>query len=150
MAILWQWDNDADLVALYGGPPSELALAHPRHAMAVEVGGRFVGLIGLSGFSRTRGSAEVHIVIGEEMDRGRGLGRAALRTFLAWAFATLGLEVVFLRVLRGNSRAVRCFESCGFQPFGVLHVRSDPRYASPPLPDDVLLMTCFRLHLRAG
>lgn len=135
-----KWDADPDLTRLYGAPPSHLALYASRHLWAVEAFGRFVGLIGLSGVSRTARTAEVQILIGDPADRGKGVGRGALRAFLDRLLATTHLEFIYLRVLRGNGAAIRCYERCGFRRVGWLRVRSDPRYTHPPLNDDLLLM----------
>ncbi len=140
-----RWDADPDLVEAFGAPPSHLARGDMRHLQAIEVGGRFVGLVGLSGVSRAARSAELRVVIGRPGDRGHGLGREAVRAYLERVRALFDLDLVYVKVLLSNRRAIRCFRSCGFRPAGILRVRHDRRYADPPLPDDVLLMA-FTLH----
>lgn len=136
-----RWDSDPDLVESFGAPPSHLARGDTRHLQAIEVGGRFVGLVGLSGgVSRVVRSAELRVVIGRPADRGHELGREAVRAYLEHVRAFFDLDLVYVKVLLGNRRAIRCFRSCGFRPAGILRVRQDRRYADPPLPDDVFLM----------
>lgn len=145
LAEVRRWDSDRDLVVLYGAPPSGLAAAAPRFLLAIEADGRFVGLIALSGVSRAMRSAELQVVIGRRSDWGQGLGRNAVETFLSHVLATTALDFIYLRTLLGNERAIQCYENCGFRRAGILRVRHDPRYATPPLGDDILLMTYSRL-----
>jgi [ribosomal protein S5]-alanine N-acetyltransferase len=50
---------------------------------------------------------------------GRGGGREATRLVLAYAFGTLQLHRVEVRVLDFNTRAIRMYERCGFSREGV-------------------------------
>lgn len=51
--------------------------------------------------------------------RGSGVGKQLLDAALAAARARLGVKVVTLTVTEGNVSAIRLYESCGFQAFGV-------------------------------
>jgi RimJ/RimL family protein N-acetyltransferase len=51
--------------------------------------------------------------------RGRGLGREITRLVVAWGFGGLGLHRIELEVLAFNTRAIRCYLSCGFREEGV-------------------------------
>lgn len=46
---------------------------------------------------------------------GRGIGTEAARAVLGFAFSTLGLHRVSLRVLANNARAIRSYQKCGFR-----------------------------------
>jgi RimJ/RimL family protein N-acetyltransferase len=139
--VIRRWDADRRLARLYGAAPSDLAREGARHLAAIEAGGRLVGLIGLSGISPVTRSAELRVLIGRAEDRGQGFGRAAVQAYLGRVREAFNLSHVYVRVLAGNRPALRCFESCGFRRIGVLRVRHDRRYADPPLPDDVVLLT---------
>ena len=52
--------------------------------------------------------AEVGIFIGDEEDRGKGYGTAALGLLIGYAFDTLHLHSLMLRVFDYNERAIRC------------------------------------------
>ena len=52
-------------------------------------------------------------------ERGRGLGREALRLVLDRAFRELGAHRVWLDVLPHNERALRAYRHVGFVPAGV-------------------------------
>jgi [ribosomal protein S5]-alanine N-acetyltransferase len=51
--------------------------------------------------------------------RGQGLGQEITRLVLAWAFTLLGLHRVELEVLASNSRAIGCYQACGFRQEGI-------------------------------
>lgn len=61
------------------------------------------------------GSCEIGLVIGPEERRGMGLGGDAICAFLRWAWASLGVRLVYLHTLEWNAPARRCFERCGFR-----------------------------------
>jgi len=64
--------------------------------------------------------AELGIVIGARDYWGRGYGTDAVQTLCVWAFDTLNLNRVYLRVFADNARAIRCYEKVGFQHEGRL------------------------------
>lgn len=77
------------------------------------------GLVTLASIDWAARSAELHIMIGREADRGKGLGTFAVTEMLRHAFRDLGLHRVELEALVGNDRAVHVYEKCGFQSEGV-------------------------------
>src|SRR5690606_7046715 len=66
---------------------------------------------------RTR-TAEFGIFIAEKDYRGNGRGTEATRRLLRFAFETLSLENVMLRVYSYNERALKVYERVGFQVIG--------------------------------
>jgi RimJ/RimL family protein N-acetyltransferase len=66
---------------------------------------------------RTR-TAEFGIFIADPAHRGGGRGTEATRLLLRFAFGTLSLENIMLRVYEYNERAVRVYERVGFQQVG--------------------------------
>jgi RimJ/RimL family protein N-acetyltransferase len=83
---------------------------------------------------------ELGVVIGAHDYWGRGYGTDAVQTLSGWAFDTLHLNRVFLRVFADNARAIRCFEKVGYQHEGRLrqHDFNSGAYR------DVLLMGLLR------
>lgn len=63
---------------------------------------------------------ELALVIGEREHWGRGVGTIALKTMLAYAFATLHMHRVWAVVARGNERSERLVKKSGFVQEGVL------------------------------
>ena len=54
------------------------------------------------------------VVLEPEM-RGRGLGTFTIKSILKQAFCILQMERVSLVVYQNNTRAIRCYEACGFR-----------------------------------
>lgn len=77
--------------------------------------GREIGSVYFRDIDRTAGCAEYGIFIGEEDALGCGYGTQAAQAALEYAFGTLKLGKVFLRVLADNERAVRSYERVGFR-----------------------------------
>lgn len=84
---------------------------------------RHIGNCGLHGIEWIDRRAEFGILIGEPDMWGKGLGLQATRLALAYAFDTLNLNRVELRVLQGNDRAHRCYEKAGFLAEGRLRLK---------------------------
>lgn len=89
--------------------------------------------------------ATVGIVIGGAENRGRGVGREALRLLCDYAFLQLGLERVELQVYAGNHRAIRCYEQAGFVREGV---KRGARFVDGAFMD-VILMSVLRSEWQA-
>lgn len=62
-------------------------------------------------------TAEFVIMLGPEA-RGRGLGTAATRLTLDYAFHVTNLRMVWLKVLAPNTGAIRAYEKAGFRHVG--------------------------------
>jgi RimJ/RimL family protein N-acetyltransferase len=63
-------------------------------------------------------TAEFGIVIGEANARGKGYGTETARLMLMYAFTTLGLAHVMLRVYSFNYAGLRAYEKAGFRVVG--------------------------------
>lgn len=88
-----------------------------REQFAIETNdGRHIGTIMLYNFGRGGESAELGVTIGDDDNRGAGLGREAVTVFLRWIWNNRPLRVVYLHVLEWNERAARCFSRSGFDP----------------------------------
>lgn len=90
--------------------PTELRLG-------IEADGQLVGQAFFSPIDRAGGWAELHTMIGETGQRGRGVGRQAVALLLARGWA-LGLNRIVLKVLETNTAARRVYEGCGFRETG--------------------------------
>lgn len=80
------------------------------------------GCVGNAGFSHLDGPhryATYAIAIFAAGARGQGVGAAATRLVVRYAFEEMGLHRVDLRVLETNVRAIRCYERCGFAREGI-------------------------------
>lgn len=85
-----------------------------RRASAVPV-----GYIQLTNIHPIHRSAEIGIRIGADDDRGRGLGRAALKLAVDYCWNHLNLKRIQLTVLATNVRAIRAYKASGFEEEGL-------------------------------
>ncbi len=81
--------------------------------------GSLVGTVQLTQIDRMNQQAEYSIMIGEKNHQSKGLGRQATRAILNHAFLDLNLHRIYLTVLPENERAIRLYESIGFQREGI-------------------------------
>lgn len=77
--------------------------------------GKDVGSVYLRDIDHKNQKGEYGIFIGEDDCRGKGIGSAAARLILDYAFDELKLNRVFLRVFANNKRAIRSYEKAGFK-----------------------------------
>ena len=74
-----------------------------------------VGSVYLRDIDPENKKCEYGIFIGEDSCRGKGVGTAAAKLALDYAFGELGLNRVFLRVFADNIRAIKSYEKAGFR-----------------------------------
>jgi len=141
-----QWSNDK-LLSYYWGRelPSSIEECKDRYMQktyllkkifAIEdKKGQLLGEIELSHISWKIKRAELSIYIGDRSFWGKGYGSDALGTFLEYIFNEKGFNSIYLKVYEQNSRAIKCYEKCGFRKKGVLRFRSQRG-----LGDNVILM----------
>lgn len=73
-----------------------------------------IGSVYLRDIDNIHQKAEFGIFIGEDAARGKGYGTQATLLILQYAFETLGLNKVTLRVFAENQRAIHCYKKVGF------------------------------------
>lgn len=89
-------------------------------AICVTENGQHIGNIYLKNIDWVSRHGELHIFLGEEAQRGKGYGAAAVRLLVGYATGQLGLRRIHLQVLSDNIRAIRVYEKCGFVKEGLL------------------------------
>lgn len=101
--------------------------------------GNAVGSVYLRDIDETHHKAEYGIFIGEEEALSKGYGTEAAQLMLEYAFNTLHLHKVMLRVLAENVQAQKSYERAGFQKEAYLkdEVFLNGKYC------DVILMACI-------
>ena len=80
---------------------------------------QLVGSCQLHSIDAARRSAELQIRIGVPSATGQGIGTAACRALLRYAFEDLNLQRVYLQVFATNAAARRVYEKVGFVEDGV-------------------------------
>lgn len=82
--------------------------------------GEPVGNLGLHVIDQRNRWTELGIMIGDTSNQNKGYGTDALRTLLRFAFETMNLNRVQLRVHNDNLRGIHVYERCGFVREGTL------------------------------
>lgn len=128
-----RWRNDPELISMLGAPFRYIDLrvdekwyesylsnrASAVRCAIVDDEDRILGLISLVSINALNQSGELHIMIGDQMNQGKGIGTFAVREMLHHAFMNLNLKRVELTVLASNQRAQHLYEKCGFVKEGV-------------------------------
>ena len=124
-----KWRNDPELIALLGAPFRYINLdvdtkwyesymgnrgSAVRCALTEDDSDEILGLVSLVSINYMNQSAELHIMIGDKQNQGRGLGTFAVRSMLDHSFNNMNLQRVELMVLEDNVRAKHLYEKCGF------------------------------------
>jgi len=95
-----------------------------RYPFAVEtLDGRHIGNCVYDDVDETRGEAELGIMIGNRDYWDKGYGADAVTTLVNYIFRQTRLNRIYLKTLDWNTRAQKCFQKCGFTPYG--HVVRD-------------------------
>ncbi|MBE6894436.1 MAG: UDP-4-amino-4,6-dideoxy-N-acetyl-beta-L-altrosamine N-acetyltransferase [Ruminococcaceae bacterium] len=103
--------------------------------------GADVGSIYLRDVDLINKKAEYGVFIGEKDYLGKGVGQAATKLILDFAFTQLKLHKVFLRVLSDNIGAIKSYEKSGFVQEGFFkdEIFADGKYES------VIFMAVFNM-----
>jgi RimJ/RimL family protein N-acetyltransferase len=83
-------------------------------------GPELLGLARLMFIDTLAQHCELGLWIGSQARRGSGLGSEALRLVLSYAFVSLNLRRVHLRVRESNAAAIACYRAAGFREEGKL------------------------------
>ncbi|WP_282611284.1 GNAT family N-acetyltransferase [Pelagibius sp. Alg239-R121] len=86
---------------------------HPC-AWTIEHENRFIGELRFDAIDNHDRRARLATGIYNPEKLGNGLGREAIRIALQYAFTTMNLHRIALRVIDYNERAIRCYKSVGF------------------------------------
>lgn len=78
-----------------------------------------LGLVSLTNIDYINRSAELHIMVGDKENRGKGIGNFAITEILKHAFNNVNLNRIELQVLESNSYALKLYEKIGFKNEGV-------------------------------
>lgn len=130
--VINQWRNDPEVMQYLTNQFRYIGLQADRNwfayyqqhrneavRLAILDEGSLVGTVQLTQIDRMNQQAEYSIMIGEKNHQSKGLGRQATRAILNHAFLDLNLHRIYLTVLPENERAIRLYESIGFQREGI-------------------------------
>jgi ribosomal-protein-alanine N-acetyltransferase len=130
----YSWRRDGELCRLDAALPISVSfedylesyageLRYPRrgYCFAIEtLDGRHIGNCSYFSIDDTKKEVELGIMIGDKTYWSQGYGADAILTLLNNIFSQTKLERVYLKTLKWNTRAHKCFQKCGFLPCGQL------------------------------
>lgn len=130
-----KWRNDPNLISCLGAPYRYINLdvdidwyekyIHSRNnavrcaIVDSEKEEEVLGLVSLTNINFINRSGELHIMIGNSENRGKGLGTFAVKAMIEHAFQNLNLRRIELGVLENNTPAIHLYEKCGFIHEGI-------------------------------
>lgn len=130
-----KWRNDPNLIACLGAPYRYINedvdsdwydhYIHSRNnavrCAIIEAAKEddVLGLISLMNINYINRSGELHIMIGNSENRGKGIGTFAVKAMIEHAFLNLNLRRIELGVLENNAPAIHLYEKCGFIREGI-------------------------------
>jgi RimJ/RimL family protein N-acetyltransferase len=127
MPYLLKWYNDYELNKLAGWSSSKVNASKlkynmsrsfgsdPMNLMIDDINGKPIGTIQLYDFNEQDKSCKLGIRIGDKNYWSKGYGGDSVNTIVEYAFTSLGIYRVDLRVYEYNARAAHCYEKCGFK-----------------------------------
>jgi len=131
----YTWRTDLELAQLDATPlltitfpqylsdyASEVRYPSPtRRPFAVEtLDGKHIGNCVYYNINDTKGEAELGIMIGDRDYWDKGYGSDAVTTLVSYIFRQTNLKRIYLKTRDSNRRAQKCFQKCGFTPYGHL------------------------------
>ncbi len=131
----YAWETDPELAQLDAAPTIDISysqylsdytkeLRNPSatsRQFAVDTpAGKHIGNCSYYNISETRGEAELGIMIGNRDYWDKGYGIDVVTTLTNYIFRQTNLNRIYLKTLESNTRAQKCFQKCGFTPYGQL------------------------------
>lgn len=125
-----KWRNNKELIDLLGAPYRfinyEVDVRWFEHymksrnesircAIVDDMNDKILGLISIVSINNLNQSGELHIMIGDCENQGKGIGTFAVKEMINHAFYNLNLHRIELTVLEDNVRAIHLYEKCGFK-----------------------------------
>lgn len=109
------WEQDAEVTKL----DPFVAAFTPVNAYSIDaLNGTHIGTCTL--YDYMEGSIQLGIRIGNKDYWNKGYGTDAVKLLTWFAFTTMSVNRVWLKVLPENTRAIRCYEKAGFTVLGKL------------------------------
>lgn len=131
----YAWQTDPELARLDATQPLSMSYTRylldyswelrnsssQRHRLAVEtLDGWHIGNCSYYDVDETRGEAQLGIMIGDRNYWDAGYGADVVTTLVSYIFRETRLDRIYLKTLKWNKRAQRCFHKCGFREYSEL------------------------------
>lgn len=79
---------------------------------------KMIGTVSLEKIDWKNRNATLGIFIGDKDFRNKGYGTEAIKLILEYGFRYMNLHNVKLDLMEFNTRALKCYEKCGFKEYG--------------------------------
>ena len=79
---------------------------------------KMIGTVSLEDINNINRTATLGIFIGDKDYRDKGYGTEVIRLILEYGFKYMNLNNIKLDVMAFNTRALKCYEKCGFKEYG--------------------------------
>jgi len=128
----YAWETDPELAQLDAAPILDIAFSRfssdyanqlrhsppTSHRFAVDtLDDKHIGNCSYHNISETNGEAELGIMIGNRDYWNKGYGTDVVSTLVNYVFRQTNLNRIYLKTLKSNTRAQKCFQKCGFTPY---------------------------------
>jgi len=129
----YTWRVDPELAQLDAAPPLTITFSQYlseytselryfsliRHSFSIQtLDGKHIGNCVYYDINEAKGEAELGIMIGNRDYWDKGYGVDAVTALLDHIFRRTNLNRIYLKTLESNCRAQKCFQKCGFTPYG--------------------------------
>lgn len=129
----YTWEIDPELAHLDAASPTTTTFSQflsdytdelddrlpSRRRLAIDTpAGKHIGNCSYYNIRKTKGEAELGIMIGDRDYWSKGYGTDAVTTLVNHIFCQTNLKRIYLKTLESNTRAQKCFQKCGFTPYG--------------------------------
>lgn len=79
---------------------------------------KMIGTVSLEDINNIDRTATLGIFIGDKDYRDKGYGTEAIKLILEYGFKYMNLNNIKLDLMAFNTRALKCYEKCGFKEYG--------------------------------
>ena len=79
---------------------------------------KMIGTVGLHEVNWLNRTATLGVFIGDKEYRNKGYGTEAIRMIIEYGFKYMNLHNIKLDLMEFNTRALKCYEKCGFKEYG--------------------------------
>ncbi len=129
----YAWKTDPELARLDAAPLLNISFIEYQLSYANELryppptkcqfailtlDGKHIGNCAYYDISKSKGEAELGLMIGNRDYWDKGYGTDAVTALVSHIFDKTDLKRIYLKTLESNQRAQKCFNKCGFTPYG--------------------------------
>ena len=133
-ALIRKWHNDPELIRQARIGEKKTTLKQEKrdieiarksddqayHIIITKANNKCIGFLRLNFIDRSSGNVWLRMMIGDKKSQGKGYAYDALKCYLKWIFETLNMHRITLECYSTNKRALKFYQSIGFNKEGTL------------------------------